>query len=135
MREEEVVLIDTSSWIEALRQSGNTEVRERVASLMLSGRAAWCEMVIVELWNGARGDYEKQRLRALEQEILLLPITPDVWQTAKTLAQKCRQSGQTVPSADLVISACALFHNVSIEHCDDHIDFILKARHARKRKE
>jgi predicted nucleic acid-binding protein len=97
---------------------------------MISGHAAWCDMVIVELWNGARGDYEKQRLKELEKEILLFQISTEVWQTAKALAQKCRQAGQTVPSADLVISACALFHNVSIEHCDDHIDFILKVHSA-----
>jgi predicted nucleic acid-binding protein len=130
----EVVLIDTSSWIEALRQTGNTEVRERVTSLMVSGRSAWCDMVIVELWNGARGDYEKQKLKELENEILSLQITPAVWQKAKMLAQRCRQSGQPVPSADLVISACALFHNVAIEHCDDHIDFILKVHNAEKSK-
>lgn len=135
MEEGEAVLIDTSSWIEALRQSGNAEVREKVANLMLGGRAAWCEMVIVELWNGARGNYEKQRLKELEKEIILLKITSDVWKTAKELAQKCRQAGQTVPSADLVISACAIFYNVSIEHCDDHIDFILKAYGVRKKKE
>lgn len=135
MGESEVVLIDTSSWIEALRQTGNTEVRERVTSLMISGRAAWCDMVIVELWNGARGDYEKQKLKELEKEILSLQITTAVWQKAKILAQRCRQSGQTVPSADLVISACALSHNVAIEHCDDHINFILKAHSAGKRKE
>lgn len=135
MGEGEVVLIDTSSWIEALRQTGNTEVRERVIRLMISGRAAWCEMVVLELWNGARGDYEKQKLKELEKEILSLQITPDVWQKARILAQKCRQSGQTVPSADLVISACALSHNVAIEHCDDHMNFILKVHNTEKIEE
>jgi hypothetical protein len=58
----EVVLVDTSSWIEALRFAGRANVRERVRVLMTDARAAWCDMVAVELWNGAKGNYERQRL-------------------------------------------------------------------------
>lgn len=134
MGESEIVLIDTSSWIEALRFTGKTEVRQRVLNLMIDGRAAWCDMVAVELWNGARGDYEKQKLSELEKEITCLETTPDVWRKARILAQKCRQAGRTVPSADLVIAACALFHHAEIEHCDAHIDFILNTYSSGKRK-
>jgi predicted nucleic acid-binding protein len=91
-------------------------------------------MVAVELWNGARGDYEKQKLSELEKEIACLETTPDVWRLARRLAQECRQAGQTVPSSDLVITACALSHQAEIEHCDAHIDFILKVHAAGKRK-
>jgi hypothetical protein len=31
-----------------------------VRDLLLNGMAARCDMVAVELWNGARGDYEKK---------------------------------------------------------------------------
>ncbi|MBI5195447.1 MAG: PIN domain-containing protein [Nitrospirae bacterium] len=128
MAEAEVVLIDTSSWIEALRSAGRSDVRNRVMSFMIQGRAAWCDIVTVELWNGARGVYEKQRLKELDKEIVCLQTTQEVWQTARQLAQKCRTAGQTVPVVDLVITACALFYGVAIEHCDEHIDFILKAQ-------
>jgi predicted nucleic acid-binding protein len=131
--EDEVVLVDTSSWIEALRVSGDRDVRQRVFKLMVDARAAWCDMVAVELWNGARGDYEKQKLSELEKEIICLQITSEVWRTARILAQKCRQAGRTVPSADLVIAACALTNHAGIEHCDAHIDFIFKV-HTGKRK-
>ncbi|MBI4684287.1 MAG: PIN domain-containing protein [Nitrospirae bacterium] len=133
MRKSQVVLIDTSSWIEALRQTGRGDIRQKVSHLMAEGIAAWCDMVAVELWNGARGDYEKQKLSELEKEIICLNTTPEVWQTAKVLAQRCRKQGQTVPSSDLVITACALHHGVDIEHCDSHIEFILKV-HALKGK-
>ncbi len=126
MEKAEIVLIDTSSWIEALRASGDGDIRVRVLNLMIEGRAAWCDMVALELWNGARGEYEKQKLKELEKEITCLQTTQEVWKTAKVLAQKCRQAGQTVPSADLVITACAVSHHASVEHCDEHIDFILK---------
>jgi len=122
----EIVLIDTSSWIEALRASGRPDIRERVGSLLLNGLAAWCDMVLVELWNGARGAYEKKKLAELEKEIPCLPATKEVWEIARELARKCRSAGKTVPSTDLVITACAVFHKAGIEHCDEHINFILK---------
>jgi len=128
---EQVVLVDTSSWIEALRVSGRPEIRERVRHLLLNGSAAWCEMVLVELWNGARGRYEKKKLAELERGIPCLSITSDVWGLAMELARKCRNAGKTVPSTDLVITACALFHRAGIEHCDEHINTILKV-HVKK---
>ena len=89
--------------------------------------AVWCDMVAVELWNGVQGDYEKKKLAELEKEILCLPTSSEVWQGARKLAQNCRSSGLTVPPADLIIASCALFHEVDIEHCDAHFDFIFKA--------
>lgn len=56
-REQEIKitkLIDTSSWIEQPRSGGDRVVRERVESLLLSGEAAWCPVVRLELPNGAR---------------------------------------------------------------------------------
>ncbi|TAN38555.1 MAG: hypothetical protein EPN25_13570 [Nitrospirae bacterium] len=83
---------------------------------------------------GAQGDYEKKKLRELEKEILCLQTGPEVWQLAKTLAQECRKSGRTAPSADLIIAACALYNHAAIEHSDDPIDRILKVNAAAKRK-
>jgi hypothetical protein len=51
-------------------------------------------MVAVELWNGVRGDYEKQKLSELEKEITCLETTPDVWRKARILAQKCWERGR-----------------------------------------
>lgn len=102
-------MIDTSSWIEALRTSGSTDIRERVRKLMIDGLAAWCDMVSVELWNGARGEFEKERLAELEKEITCLPTTKEVWDLARKLAQTCRESGKSVPAVDLVITSCAFF--------------------------
>ncbi|MBI3354646.1 MAG: PIN domain-containing protein [Nitrospirae bacterium] len=134
MGKDRVVLIDTSSWIEALRLSGRHNVRKNVQDLMVDGRAAWCDMVAVELWNGARGSYERQKLFELEKEITCLETSHEVWQTARILAQKCREAGHTVPSTDLVIAACAIVYNAGIEHCDNHIDLILKVHGSGKRR-
>ena len=127
MEKDEKVLIDTSSWIEALRSSGRDDVRERVRELLINGVATWCDMVAVELWHGARGDYEKKKLMEIEKQITCLPTTMEAWQLARRLAQRCRKAGHTVPSADLVIVACGLSHGVAIEHCDEHFDLMIRS--------
>lgn len=132
MGKDKIVLIDTSSWIEALRATGKREVCERVLNLMVEGRAAWCDMVAIELWNGAKGDYERQKLSELDREITCLQITRETWQKARVLAQKCRLAGRTVPSADLVIAACAISYHAELEHQDDHMDFILTVNSNRR---
>jgi hypothetical protein len=119
-----LTLIDTSSWIEALRRTGRAEVRERVARLMSEGRAAWCDLVALELWNGARGGYERDQLQRLGQELVLLPTTALAWSRARALADRCRSAGNTVPATDLIIAACALVHGADVEHCDAHLTFI-----------
>ena len=102
-------------------------MRERVRNLLVSGEAAWCDLVALELWNGAYGDYEKEQMAKLEREIVCLPTTDDVWSLAKTLARQCRRKGQTVPVADLVVGACAFMHKAGLEHSDAHFETILEA--------
>ncbi len=123
-----VVLIDTSSWIETLRENGRDEIREKVTKLTLEGRAAWCEMVRLELWNGVRGERERQILKRIEQDITRLPITPEVWEKSIALSQLCRRIGKTVPSTDILIAACAWHHGVEIEYCDHHFSILQTVR-------
>ncbi len=86
-----LVLIDTSCWIEALRISGSNEIRQKVKELLVEGRAAWCDMVLLELWNGAQGDLERKMLKDLTEEITMLPVSDEVWSLARKLARKCRE--------------------------------------------
>ena len=114
-------LIDTSSWIEAMRRDGNPHGRARVQALMQSGEAAWCDFVRLELWNGLRGAAERKQMEALEVDVTLLPTTDAVWTRARELARRARADGLTVPGADLLIAACAWEHGVELEHDDAHL--------------
>jgi predicted nucleic acid-binding protein len=121
-----VKLVDTSSWIEYLRGRNNA-VADRVRDLMREDEAALCEMVLVELWNGAQGDAEKRALRELQEVLPLASINANVWLMAMEVAQKCRGAGVTAPSADVVIAACAFYHGLEMEHCDGHFASIQAA--------
>lgn len=114
-------LIDTSSWIEAMRRDGDATVRVRVQSLMQGGEAAWCDFVRLELWNGLRGAAEQKHMEALERDVTLLPTTEAVWNRSMDLARRARAAGITAPGADVLIAACAWAHGVAIEHHDAHL--------------
>jgi hypothetical protein len=116
------VLIDTSAWIEAMRASGDETIRLRVERLMLDARAVFCDLVRLELWNGARGEKERRWLKELEAAIEAVPTTPEVWERASALAWSCRARGITVPATDLLIAACAVEHGLDLLHRDAHFD-------------
>jgi len=117
-------LVDTSAWVEYLR-SRQSEVAAKVESLLLAGDAALCDMVMLELWNGARGQAEKRKLAELSAAVALLEINAEVWQWAHRLATRCRDKGNTIPAADILVAACAAYHEVEMEHKDSHFDIIL----------
>jgi predicted nucleic acid-binding protein len=115
-----MILIDSSVWIEALRERGSIETKRRVHEHLQSGRACWMPMIRLELWNGARGENEKRALREFEGVLPDLEVGPEVWEVASDLARRARAAGLTVPAADLLIVACARHHGVEIESLDAH---------------
>ncbi|NJO56661.1 MAG: PIN domain-containing protein [Rhodospirillales bacterium] len=117
-------LVDTSSWVEYLRDR-ESEAGDTVEVLVLSGEAAWCDITLVELWQGVRGAREKRELAAMEDEIEHVPVDATVWRLASKLALRSREKGLTVPLSDLVIAACAVAHGLELEHCDKHFDALL----------
>jgi predicted nucleic acid-binding protein len=117
-------LVDTSAWVEYLRP-GSNEVSERVEALILNDEAAWCDMVMLELWNGARGQAEKRKLAELSAAVPRLETTAEVWALAHKLAVRCRDKGKTLPAADILVAACAAHYEAELEHKDTHFKDIL----------
>jgi predicted nucleic acid-binding protein len=116
-----VTLIDTSAWIHSLRRDGDREVRDQVRALLAAGTAAWCPIIRAELWNGARAGHEEAVLRDMERDLVELPLTPKVWDTAYELARTARGQGLTVPTTDIVVQACANHHGAGLLHADEHL--------------
>jgi predicted nucleic acid-binding protein len=115
-----MILLDTSLWIEALRENGDTACKRLVEDSLASGRACWMPMIRLELWNGARGERERRALREFEAVLTDLEVGPKVWEAAFDMARRARKSGLTVPAADLLIVACARHHGVEVESIDSH---------------
>jgi predicted nucleic acid-binding protein len=119
-----VKLVDTSSWIEYLRDLGSP-AGKRVEELVVRAEAALCDMVSVELWHGARGSRERRELAELERDLSVLSIDTEAWERARKLASRCREAGITAPPADIVIAACASRYGLELEHSDAHFQRIL----------
>ncbi|HMP76156.1 MAG TPA: PIN domain-containing protein [Kiritimatiellia bacterium] len=121
-----MILIDTSLWVHQMRRKGDPAKRQRVENLLLSGEAAWCPMIRLELWAGVGNDRERAILKEYEQVIPEFSIDDEVWQEACELAERCRRAGKTAPATDLLIAACARRHKVALEHADRHFDLLGK---------
>ncbi len=119
-------LVDTSLFIDSLRETGSPESKQRLNALLAAGEVCWCGMVRVELWHGARGAHEKQLLSHFEQVIPELEIPPEVWELACELGRRARAKGLTVPNPDLLIAAVGRHHKVPVEAADAHFAELAK---------
>ena len=128
-------LVDTSAWIDALRRDGDARIGAAVRELTADGEAVFCDMVLLELWNGAGGEAETRLLAELERELECVPTTPEVWRRARLMAKDARATGLTVPATDLLIAACAREHDLDLIHHDAHFDRLRAAPRRRGKKE
>lgn len=117
-----MILVDSSSWIHFLRPNGDPAVRARVEAALTAGKACWCPLVRLELWNGAAGAREKKILRDFEAVLPELPFDDEVWASAFELARKARSAGVSVPATDLLIAVCARRHRAVLESSDSDFD-------------
>ncbi len=125
-----MILIDSSAWIEFLRDTGSP-VCERVDRL-LGRELASCDTVRMEVLAGARDEAHLRKLHGLFARTSALPTASTDYDEAAALYRACRRKGETVRKlADCLIAAVAIRHGVELLHADD--DFAVLARHARLR--
>ena len=121
-----MILIDTSAWIEFLRDTGSS-VCQRVDDL-LAAEIATCDVVRMEVLAGARDEQHLQQLRRLLARASSLPTESVDYDAAAALYRTCRQRGHTVRKLiDCLIAAVAIRGDVQILHMD--ADFEILARH------
>lgn len=115
-------LIETSAFVHTLRERGDVGVREQVDRVFASGDPAWCEMIRLELWAGARGAKEHAQLAEFDRLLPRLPIDAAVWQLACDVARIARANGLNLPSSDVLIFACGRRHRAEIVQADQHFE-------------
>jgi len=117
-----VILIDTSAWIEFLRDTGSP-VCQRVDDL-LAVEIATCDAVRMEVLAGARDDQHLHQLRRLLARASTLPTESVDYDAAAALYRTCRQRGHTIRKLiDCLIAAVAIHGDVPVLHLD--ADFVL----------
>ncbi len=115
-----MILIDTSAWIEFLRDTGSP-VSARVDEL-LEGEFATCHPIRMEVLAGARDDRHLGQLRGLLARGALLPTPAAHYETAAAMYRICRRQGLTVRKLiDCLIAAHAI--DAGAELLQDDADF------------
>jgi predicted nucleic acid-binding protein len=121
-----VILVDTSAWIEFLRDTGS-EVCVAVDRL-LDADLATCDAVSMEVLAGARDERHLLQLRGLLARATMLPTNPADYEAAAAMYRSCRVHGDTVRKLiDCLIAAVAVRFEAEVLHADT--DFVVLARH------
>lgn len=121
-----MILIDTSAWVEFLRDTGSPVCEE--VDRLLAQDIAVCDAVRMEVLAGARDDAHLHRLRGLLARATVVPTEPVDYEVAAALYRSCRRRGETVRKLiDCLIGAVAARHGTPVLHAD--ADFDTLARH------
>ena len=121
-----MILIDTSAWIEFLRDTGSSAC-ERVEAA-LAEDVAICDPIRMEVLAGARDEWHLASLRRLLARARVLPTEIEDYEEAAALYRLCRRKGETVRNlSDCLIAAVAIRAGVAVLHHDRV--FTVLARH------
>jgi len=121
-----LILVDTSAWVEFLRDTGSP-ICMRVDDL-LDGQIATCDPIRMEVLAGARDESHLNALRRLLARASVVDLVPGDYEDAAALYRTCRRRGETVRKLiDCLIGAIAIRADVPVLQADS--DFDVLARH------
>ena len=125
-----MILIDTSAWIEFLRNTGSSACV--LVDEVLAEEVAICDPVRMEVLAGARDESHLSTLRSLLARTLHIETLASDYDDAAALYRRCRRQGETVRrSIACLIAAVAIRTSAPILHSDQ--DFEVLARHTNLR--
>jgi predicted nucleic acid-binding protein len=118
-----LILIDTSGWVEFLRDTANP-VCQRVDELLADGFAV-CEPVRMEVLAGARDERHLNDLRRLLARGTLITTEPTDYEEAAALYRVSRRNGATVRKMiDCLIASIAIRSETPLLHADSDFDVL-----------
>jgi predicted nucleic acid-binding protein len=121
-----VILVDTSAWIEFLRDTGSPTCEE--VERLLGEEIAITDPVMMEILAGARDEAHLHQLRGLLGRARIERCIQADFAEAALLYRTCRTRGETVRRLlDCLIAAVAIRKSWQLLHHDT--DFDALARH------
>lgn len=120
-----MILIDTSAWVEFLRDTASP-VCARVDE-QLGGESVTCDPIRMEVLAGARDERHLGQLRGLLARASVVPTEPADYEEAAVLYRTCRRRGETVRKLiDCLIAAVAIRVDVPVLHADNDFDVLAR---------
>lgn len=122
-----MILIDSSAWIEYLRNTGSNVCL--CVEIALERDIATCGAIRMEVLAGARNEHHLWALSKILKMAVVLSIEPEDYEDAAALFRRCRIKGETVRKLiNCLIAAVAIRNNVPVLH--NNKDFDVLARHS-----
>jgi len=122
-----LVLIDTSVWILALRKSPPPAVTDEVSHLLAENRVAIVPLIRLELLGVTKSLNEFNRLKDRLSALHQIPADEANWEAAIQLAFKLRQQGRAIPYTDIIIASAAIVNECMLLHSDGHFDLMAES--------
>ena len=123
-----LILVDSSAWIEFLRNTGSLPCL-RLRELVRTENIAICDAVRMEVLAGARDQSNLRYLQRLLARTTPISTQSSDYENAAELYRRCRRQGETVRKLlDCLIAAVAIRAGIPVLHNDR--DFDVLARHA-----
>lgn len=127
-------LVDTSVWIELLRDRSGTR-REAFLAAMGDVPVALARPIEYELLAGCRDEREWRLLASYLDEQFYLPIEERTWREAARIYFDLRRHGLTVSGpVDCVLAQLALDHDAVLVHRDGDYPAITEVRPLQQRR-
>ena len=120
----ELVLIDTSAWVLALKKALDPSARDKIDALLAENRVAIIPIISMELLGGVRSREEFRRLKSRLGVLHQIPLGELEWEESARIAFELRCKGITIPHIDIIIGTAALLHDLSLLHADKHFDLM-----------
>ena len=118
-----MILVDTSAWVEFLRNTGSP-----VCSLVeeaLTDEITICDAVRMEVLAGARDESHLMSLRRLLARAVDIPIESTDYDDAAALYRRCRRRGETPRKLiDCLIASVAIRTGTPVLHSDADFDVL-----------
>ena len=120
-----MILIDTSAWVEFLRDTASP-VCARVDE-QLGSESVTCDPIRMEVLAGARDERHLGQLRGLLARASVVATEPADYEEAALLYRTCRRGGETVRKLiDCLIAAVAIRADVPMLHADNDFDVLAR---------
>jgi len=128
-----LILVDTSVWVELLRDRSG-RVRAALEEALDGDEAVLARFHQLELLQGARDEREWSLLREYLDTQVYLELEPASWIEAARVYFDLRRRGRTVRSPiDCCIAQIAIEHDVLLLHRDRDFETIAETRPLRQR--
>ena len=102
-------LIDSSLWVDFTRAKSPPALKSRILPWILDPEAVLCELIACEVLRHAT-PAERPKIEAQFGTLPLLSTPKDLWKDATRLGQKCRETGVSAGSLDLLIASLSIHH-------------------------